>query len=171
MAAKGADWFIALARNSPNLQFICPFPRARSIVDPPANLTFRLMTWEAGLREAMAASRMVMVPSLWSAPIEGALIKSLITNDRVAILDNDSAFQSELPHEAVLRLSGDPKQAARQLQVALDGDWAPDAVVHRDWLRDFRKFNERFFENISDVIFDDRSLAAQSFNGKEAVEA
>jgi len=129
------------------------------------------MTWEAGLREAMAASRMVMVPSLWSAPIEGALIKSLITNDRVAILDNDSAFQSELPHEAVLRLSGDPKQAARQLQVALDGDWAPDAVVHRDWLRDFRKFNERFFENISDVIFDDRSLAAQSFNGKEAVEA
>ena len=44
VAAKGADWFIALARNSPNLQFICPFPRARSIGDPPANLTFRLMT-------------------------------------------------------------------------------------------------------------------------------
>ena len=123
------------------------------------------------MREAMAASRMVMVPSLWSAPIEGALIKSLITNDRVAILDNDSAFQSELPHEAVLRLSGDPVQAARQLQVALDADWAPDATVHRSWIRGFRKFNERFFENIFDVIFNNESLAEHSFSGKEAVEA
>jgi hypothetical protein len=129
------------------------------------------MTWETGLREAMAASRMVMVPSLWSAPIEGALIKSMVTSDHVAILDNDSAFQSELPDEAVLRLSGDPLEAARQLRTALDAGWAPDAFVHRKWIRDFRKFNERFFENIFDIIGDSQALPEPSFKGKAAVEA
>jgi hypothetical protein len=171
VAAKGADWFIALARNSPDLEFLCPFPRARSISDPPANMTFRPMTWETGLREAMAASRMVMVPSLWSATIEGALIKSMVTNDRVAILENDSAFQAELPDEAILRLSGDPVEGARQLKVALDAGWAPDAFIRRKWIRDFRKFNERFFENIFDIIGGGQALSKPSFKGKEAVEA
>lgn len=167
VAAKGADWFIALARNCPELKFLCPFPKARAIKGAPDNITFRLLTWETGLKDAIMAARMVMVPSLWSAPIEGALIKSFVANSRVAILDNDSAFQSEVPDAIALRLSGDPAVAAEQLREALRSGWQPDPAAHRQWLRDFRAFNERFFENIVDVIYRQPQRGA-AFNARLA---
>ena len=146
--AKGAVWFIELARHCPDLQFFCPFSKAKAIRDAPPNISFKLLTWENGLKATLEEASVVMVPSLWSAPIEGALVKSLITNPFTMFVDNPTAFQNELPEEIALRLSGDPKIAADQLRKALREGWAPDAGAHRRWVRQFRSFNEGFFDNI-----------------------
>lgn len=61
-----------------------------------------------GLIRRSSSLGRVLVPSLWSAPVEGALIKSIAAGRAVAVADNHSAFSHELPMWAVSRLPSDP---------------------------------------------------------------
>ena len=92
------------------------------------------------------------VPSLWSAPAEGALVKSLAVGRAVAVVRNDTALASELPDELVLKLSPDPAAAARQLAQAVARGWVPDPGMRARWLREFRGGNSAFFDNILAAI-------------------
>lgn len=74
------------------------------------------------MNEAVYEAALVCVPSLWSAPAEGALIKSLVVGRAVAVVQNDTALASELPDGLVLKLSPDPAAAARQLADAVSKD-------------------------------------------------
>ena len=76
LAAKGVDWTIELAKQLPDFEFIFPFDRndlPEFLI--PKNCSFASMSWETGLKELISESEYVICPSLWSAPIEGALIK------------------------------------------------------------------------------------------------
>jgi len=154
--AKGAKWFLDLASRCPDIEFFCPFPKAASIKSAPPNVIFKRMTWESGLQEIVCSAYMVVVPSLWSAPIEGALVKTLAVARRVATIDNPSAFQSELPERLVLRLSSDPGEAGRQLYAAIGEDWRPDPAVQLDWLTQFQARNKPFVENVVQAISGDQ---------------
>ena len=146
--AKGAKWLLSVARLCPEVQFLFPFPKALEIVDAPSNVTFKPMTWESGLDRAVQEAALVCVPSLWSAPAEGALIKSLAVARAVAVVRNDTALASELPDGLVLKLSPDPAAAARELADAVTRGWAPDPGVRARWLEEFRTRNSAFFDNI-----------------------
>ncbi len=159
--AKGASWYLDVASRCPDIDFLCPFPKPIAVETAPDNVTFRSMTWETGVEEAIANARFVMVPTLWSAPIEGALVKSVVTNPRLAIIENGSAFQSEVPDQIALKLSGDPAIAAEQLKTALADHWKPDMTVHREWVRDFRAFNEQFCDNILSFMTDGHTSVTQ----------
>lgn len=150
VGAKGASWFLDVARRLPEFQFVCPFPRGKAIVAPPDNVVFKSMTWETGLKGAIEEAEMVMVPSLWSAPIEGALVKSIVAAKRVATVENDSHFQTELPETLILRLPRDPAEAARELRKAITKNWAPDPETKRTWIAEFRARNEYFAERVLD---------------------
>ena len=138
--AKGARWAIEVARHAPRLRFVFPF-HLPVACDPPPNALFRPMTWHTGLRDAVAGARLVMVPSLWSAPIESALVKSILYGGAVAVVDNPTAFADELPDGLVLRLPPDPAAAAAVLVRQKEAGWSPDPETRKAWLSRFRAEN------------------------------
>lgn len=146
--AKGSGWAFQVAGNCPELSFLFPFARPRSILTPP-NCMFRPMTWETGLEAAVQAAPLVLVPSLWSAPVEGALIKSMAVGRAVAVVDNPSAFSHELPAAAVTSLPTDPPTAAAKIEDLLASGIDSEANARRRWLEDFARSNRPMLENIS----------------------
>jgi hypothetical protein len=108
--AKGAAHVVALARLMPDWDFLVPsdvkeyvhhFGPAEGL---PPNLTFRRMSWADGLADAVAQADLVLCPSSWSAPVEGAVLKSLSHNGLVGVFTYPTAFSSEVPAEARLEL-------------------------------------------------------------------
>jgi hypothetical protein len=145
--AKGVKWLEELARQMPNRRFLFPFRRGIRR-RKTSNCFFVRMQWESGLREAVRQARCTVVPSLWSAPIEGALIKSIAAGKRVAIVSNDTSFGSELPKGLILTLSSDPKMAAAELERTLQTEWLPDESVKTKWLDDWLTKKQSFFDSL-----------------------
>jgi hypothetical protein len=144
VSAKGAHWAMEVAKHCAGLSFLFPNPwqalrpRVRHM---PSNVTFRPMTWETGLADAVAGAKLVLVPSLWSATIEGALVKSIVAGRAVAVVAEPTAFSSELPDDLVLQLPADPRQAAAQLAHAVATRWQPPRDVWAPWVANFRRGN------------------------------
>jgi FkbM family methyltransferase len=157
VSAKGADWLLEVARHLPDVRFMFPTPCPKRIADPPPNIAFRPMTWETGLAEEVARARLVCVPSLWSATIEGALVKSLAFGRATARADIPSGFGDELPPGLVLQLHRVPERGARQLREALETDWRPDPALRKRWLGQFTEENFDLFGRIVRAIERSRS--------------
>ena len=110
--AKGVAHVIALAKEMPDWDFLVPsdpkeyhqhFGTTEGL---PGNLQFRRLSWSEGLADAVATADVVLCPSIWSATVEGAILKSLAHNGLVMVTTHDSSFGSELPVDA--RLALDP---------------------------------------------------------------
>ena len=110
--AKGVAHVIALAKEMPDWDFLVPsdpkeyrqhFGTTEGL---PGNLQFRRLSWSEGLADAVATADVVLCPSIWSATVEGAVLKSLAHNGLVMVTTHDSSFGSELPADA--RLALDP---------------------------------------------------------------
>jgi hypothetical protein len=138
--AKGAYWLARVAELCPNLQFLMPFPRPLDM-SAPDNCNFRPMSWETGLREAVEAAPVTIVPSLWSASIEGALVKSLVVARAVAVRENESAYAADLPDGLALVLPRDVASAAEVLRNAVASDWRPEQRLKADWVARFHREN------------------------------
>jgi hypothetical protein len=126
--AKGVAHVIALAREMPDWDFLVPSDPKEyvqhfgSMADLPANLQFRRLSWSEGLAEMVAAADLVLCPSIWSATVEGAVLKSLAHNGLLMVTTHDSSFGSELPVDARLALDPAdlPGTAARLRAVQAD---------------------------------------------------
>ena len=118
LAAKGVDWTIELAKQLPDFEFIFPFDRndlPEFLI--PKNCSFASMSWETGLKELISESEYVICPSLWSAPIEGALIKSIVFGNKVLVVDEISAFQNDLKSIADLNLIRLPQSVSDSAEI------------------------------------------------------
>ncbi len=121
------------------------FPFAKPLwFSAPRNCSFITCTWESGLREEMAKSRFVIVPSLWSAPIEGALVKSIACAKAVLVVDNPTSYSGELPLGVVLKLNPQTEIAAKELMRAIEGDWQPNREERIKWINSFASNKQRF---------------------------
>ncbi|MHB8981048.1 hypothetical protein [Thiobacillus sp.] len=149
--AKGASWTAKVAAQCPELRFMFPFARP-DWFEAPANCSFVPCSWERGLREELGRSRFVAVPSLWSAPIEGALVKSIACARAVVVVNNPTSYCDELPDGLVLKLPWTPAAAAVELRHAIEGDWRPDAKVKSSWLAGFAKGEQGFVPNLLDAV-------------------
>ncbi len=118
---KGLDYLIRLAAQMPNRKFIIPAPREEITEwNPPDNIECRDLSWANGLRELTQEASLVMNPSMWSAPIEGALIKSLAYNQNVATVKTHSGYENEIPDEVgLVRLPLDISKAAATVEKIL----------------------------------------------------
>jgi len=145
--AKGAVWTAELAAHCPELRFMFPFSKP-DWLESRANCFFVPCTWETGLRDALVRSRYVIVPSLWSAPIEGALVKSIASARAVIVVDNPTSFSDELPNGLLVKLSGSLPDAAAELRHAIASDWRPDPAVKTLWLADFAKVHSVFLRRL-----------------------
>lgn len=120
--AKGIDYFVELATHLPDCS--CFIPDSRQTVErtigrqiTATNIVFGQCTWESGLKEIVASARLVVNPSLWSAPIEGALLKSLACNANVAVVKTNYGFAHEIAREAnILTLPLDPNIASKMVE-------------------------------------------------------
>lgn len=119
---KGILYTLRLAQIMPERTFLIPVGN-KAIIDNLCskykidlskcrNLVFENITWDNGLAAMVQQTSLVICPSLWSAPIEGALIKSLFYNGKVAVVDTKFSFAQELPEDAVLKLPADVAKAA-----------------------------------------------------------
>ena len=95
---------------------------------------------------------MTVVPSLWSAPIEGALVKSIAISRATAVVDNPSAFAAELPDNLILKLPNAPVRAAAALEKALASDWRPAPEARADWFNFLERQRTDFLANLVDAV-------------------
>lgn len=125
LVAKGAVFALNLAAMLPEFSFLFPFEKSamESLIGgsfvAPGNVTFHPMRWGTGLQQHVIAARLVLAPSLWSAPVEGALLKSLFYNGHVAVVETAHGFQREIPGNLLVRLDSNPVKATSTLRQAL----------------------------------------------------
>lgn len=133
--AKGSRWALRLAADCPGRRFLFPFARPRAVA-APANADFVACNWTSGLGREVARAGLVLNPSLWSAPIEGALVKSLRWGRRVAVAPAAGSYGSELPDGLVLRLPEDVAAAAVAVETALDSGGETAPAPREAWWQD-----------------------------------
>lgn len=155
---KGLQWSLLLAKHCPRLSFLFPC-KAPSHLKIPENCTFIEMSWETGLKDAVQSSSLTLAPSLWSAPIEGALVKSILHAPRVAVVSVHSAYSSELSSDLVLHLPTNPEDAASALLVRLS---APP--TSRDLVRSWFHGARQAARIISRMAFATGSLTKNNIN-------
>lgn len=126
--AKGLHYVLHLAELMPEFSFLIPDKFSNVVriakASPSANVCCELMNWETGLRDAVASARLVINPSMWSAPIEGALVKSAKFNKNVATVESQYGYEAEI------------QTVANHLRLPLDP--VLSSVILRDFLSDTR---------------------------------
>lgn len=145
--AKGIDYFVNLSLNLVEYRFF--IPDSKSNVEKylgrkidSSNMTFKACDWESGLRDIVSNAKLVLVPSLWSAPIEGALVKSILFNGSVAVVKNSFGYSSEISDEAeLLVLDHDIADAARSIREYLKSE-SKNRSKQKMWIDNFYQSNE-----------------------------
>jgi hypothetical protein len=143
--AKGARWAVELATAMPERTFLFPCRKPAALATP-ANVTFRPLSWDTGLAEQVQAAPLSLVPSLWTAPIEGALVKSIAKAPATAVVESSHGFAAELPEGLVLRLPSSPAAAAERIRDVWP--WHPDRQLREQWLRSFKIANSGLLERL-----------------------
>lgn len=133
--AKGVAHVIALAKAMPEWDFLIPSNRQELVrhfgeIDPcPSNLMLRQLSWDSGLSELVKSADLVLCPSSWSAPVEGAVLKSLAHNGLVGLYVHETSFASEIPPQA--RVAIDPDDiltTAMRLRHLVENPSESDAI-------------------------------------------
>lgn len=150
--AKGSRWALSVARNTPEFTFLFPFKCPGDVEDIPDNCSFVEMSWMSGLNSAVSCCKVVLSPSLWSASIEGALIKNIRFAPMTAVAANSSSFSDEIPEGVVLHLQSQPEMAAEQLREFLSNQRIFENNRKEEWLDMFTEKNRRYVQNITDEM-------------------
>lgn len=142
---KGLNYIIRLICQMENFSLLIPFKKesVQKIYTEcfPRNIIFNEITWETGLKQYIEEASLVLCPSIWSAPIEGALIKSLYYNGNVAIMDTKYGFQNEIPNEFITKLTGEISYDKGLIEKNLNKGTAERKKVH-DWVENLiNQFN------------------------------
>jgi len=118
------------------------------------NVKFEDLRWESGLRNYVLNAKIVLNPSLWSAPIEGALIKSLLSNGMVATLNLPFSFANEIPDNVVLKLDNESIEKSSLLLKELLNDKKKRTkyiINSEKWVHKFVDEN-KLFKNLKKII-------------------
>lgn len=164
--AKGLNYVLELSRELTNYSFLIP----SSIIDCSRmiknkitkndypNITFKNMRWESGLKEHVMTSKIVLNPSLWSAPIEGALIKSILFNGAVGTFGFPYSFTSEIPNENIIKLDNKSiEESANILRNIINNKNKLNKLKNnsKEWVKEFIENNSNVFEKIKILISND----------------
>ncbi len=143
--AKGINYFVNLAQLMPDYTFVIPYPKA--VVEKlcnakldNVNLLFVPCSWETGLRELILKSRITIVPSLWSAPIEGSLLKSMFYANAVAVVKSEYSFSSEIPENLYIQLSENLQSTVLSLESFMK-DYISQHFKAKEWVISFLNQN------------------------------
>lgn len=156
--SKGLKYFLSIAKLMPDYSFIVPYSQkdVRKLYcdyEDLENVDFLPITWDTGLKEILINSKIVINPSLWSAPVEGALLKSIKYNGCVAVTSSEYSFQAELPEDMVIMLPSELNEASEILKKVVDSKESRLNLKSNSkiWLTQYiNKVNTSFDKFISD---------------------
>lgn len=111
--AKGIGICVEIASRLPHARMLIVIdPRSLEIIAKqtslgtvPNNIDAIFMHWGTGLKENVETAKIVLCPSVWSSPIEGALLKSLLHNGCVGAVRDSTCYASELPSDALIDIN------------------------------------------------------------------
>jgi hypothetical protein len=103
--AKGLSYFLDLARAIPDAVFFIPTP-AIKILPMLVNLEAISSTWATGLELRLRQCKIVLCPSLWTAPVEAAVIKTMLLRKVVGLVKAPFSFANQLPDVCYIELTG-----------------------------------------------------------------
>lgn len=149
---KGMGWTLDVAEQCPEYQFLFPFADGMTERPAPENCIFEPITWDTGLRERILEARLTLVPSVWSAPIENSLVKSIVVSSGVGVVQNPTSFSNEIPDSVIMKLSEDPMEASRQLRANLEAGWRPAPEELTRWVDGFVERNHGMIGNMVSVV-------------------
>ncbi len=152
VAAKGADWLYEVAKYAPDVKFLYACGRNKRIPGPRDNMRFQPMSWETGLKDAVTKAKLTLVPSLWSASIEGALIKTILAAPQTGVVKSPTAFNAELDDDMLHRLSPDPATAAKEIQAIVKSPSGPSKKRRYEWWQEFSGSNKTILSNIIQAV-------------------
>lgn len=144
--AKGLKYIINLSEKLIDYKILIPyaFDDVKNVITELngeiENILFKPMRWTSGLKEYVEKAAIVLNPSLWSAPVEGALLKSIAYNGNVAVYDTEYGFQREIPDNAILRLNSDINLSADKI------------IKHIESRKDFREQSQLWLKHYLDSI-------------------
>lgn len=150
--AKGIRYVLQLAPLLENIKILIPISKEVIINTHPdlkiieGNIIFHEMSWNNGLKEAVEKARLVLCPSIWSSPVEGALLKSIIYNGNVAVFNNKFGFQSEITDDIVLKLDQDIEASANKIIYFLATKSSLKENAN-NWLNNYIKNTKYKFKN------------------------
>jgi len=147
--AKGTIWANVLTNCMRDRSFLFPFLKGIDLMGcmPQENVYFSNMNWSKGLADQISRSSITLCPSLWSAPIEGALVKSIFAANIVGVVEEPTSFSSEIPENIILKLPQDPQAAASMITENLKGDISLKQS-RIDWINKFVSDNRNVLDNI-----------------------
>jgi len=153
--AKGVNYAIRLANQCPEYEFLFPYESEKlPLLGVPIskNCHFVQMNWNSGLKEMVVNAKLVLCPSLWSAPIEGALVKSIAYSKMTAVVDEPTVYSSEIPGDIVLKLPNRVEDAAIMVKDHLAGDKYLSDERRERWIKEFVEANKFGLKRIYKVV-------------------
>lgn len=148
LAAKGGPWALRLAEAMPERRFLFPCRRPPGITPPP-NVIFRQMSWDSGLAAQVCSTPLSLVPSLWTAPIEASLVKSIAHAPATAVIPVPGSFAESLSADIALKLPPAPSDAAAVIR--RHASWRIDPCVRQEWIRTFTAGNRGLLQRLCDA--------------------
>jgi glycosyltransferase involved in cell wall biosynthesis len=152
--AKGILYFIEVAKRMPRYRFLIPYSKSdihnkKHEINYIDNLDFISMTWKTGLKEAVRKCKIVINPSLWSSPVEGALLKSIKNNGCVAIVPVDYSFQKEILSDTVIHLESNISESVKILNHVIQSHALITTykLNSSKWLDNYTKSTDHNFDN------------------------
>ena len=146
--AKGGPWAMKLAKALPELRFLFPCLRPPAS-EVPANVIFLPMSWDTGLASQVRCTPLTIVPSLWTAPIEAALVKSIAHAPATAVTSFPDSFAATLPADVALKLPPSPSEAAAVIRS--HASWRIDPGVRQEWIQTFTARNRGLLQRLCDA--------------------
>ena len=135
--AKGSDYLIELSTVLSSSHFLVPEPG----IHQNKNIHFVPYNWNTGLREALSECRIIICPSIWSAPVEGSILKSMLDAHPVALLPQNT-FTREIPDNCVIKLTGQVGKDAALLRKLIDDQKTLDQIGTMG-----KAFAQRYLDN------------------------
>jgi hypothetical protein len=115
---KGIEYFIRLAKKMHYEKFF--LPSHKNFIGLSLNIIIKNISWGKTFVEEIKKTKIVLCPSIWTYPVESALIKSMLLKKAVAIIDIKNSFSEEIPDDCVIKLTGDTNNDSVTLKFFLN---------------------------------------------------
>lgn len=155
---KGFFYVFELSKYLKNESFLIPYSKAFILkkypnlnIDEYKNIDFIDINWDNGLKDYVIQSKINLTPSIWSAPIEGAFMKSIIYNGCVASFRSKYSYAEELDDKIFITLEGNPKIDSYNLKSILNNE-----NLRQEYINNSQEFIKKYIsqrEKNLDKIF------------------
>lgn len=161
--AKGLLYILNIASELNRYSFLIPasYEQCKKVIGNEIlnmnikNVKFLDINWENELKEYVINSKVVLCPSLWSAPIEGALIKSFIFNGVVALAHVKYSFVNDLPESIYCKLNTNNfNETIKILKNLIENDVYRNNLQEnaQKWVKIFLDDNRTIVKKLSNIL-------------------